>query len=178
MRAEHSFHETQNENCSQNHLIAGERGLEKTSHIWTNCLNHTSNMTRSVSIVAVSIVFTFPQGQLECTMELSLLPAGAQREAAGSLQGCQVGSTGEGAGRGTGWSNPWRFGIPLLMHNPLVCQGAGAGLQGQPRVLGGTAAAPAATASSDCSGTAHFNVNFLLLPFEIKAASSLILAVP
>lgn len=29
MRAEHLFYETQNENYSQNHLIAGEGDLEK-----------------------------------------------------------------------------------------------------------------------------------------------------
>lgn len=87
------------------------------------------------------------------------------------------------------------------MHNTLVCQGARTGFQGQVGAQGvrrdnyssagnswgavqslqlqpsGSQWLPQAVVSSDSRSTADFNVNFLLLLFEINTASSLILPV-
>lgn len=85
------------------------------------------------------------------------------------------------------------LGFPCRCTTPWPAREPGLGSRGrwEPRMPGGMTAVdavPAATAqqltvltqaaiSSHCSGTADFNVNFLLLPFEINTASSLILPV-
>lgn len=125
---------------------------------------------RSVFIVAVSIILTFPQGQHEFTMEYSVLTPGAQRDA-GAPQGRQGWQGGEGAGGGTGWTGPWRFGVPLPMHNTLACQGARAGLQGQVGAQG--ARRDDSSGCSPCSHSpaahgAHTGSNILLLQWHSR----------
>lgn len=155
---------------------------------------------QQVFILLLLILFSpFPKASLEH----SLLTPGAQREAAGALQGrqgCQVGSDQGRSRRMHRLDQSLKlWGSPADAFPFLGQQGARTGLQGQVgaqsvRRDGCTRAAAAlkcnacspspaahrltqAAISSDCSGTADFNVNLLLLPFEINTASSLILPV-
>lgn len=155
-----------------------------------------------VFILLLLLLILFPPFP-KASSEHSLLTPGAQSEAAGASQGrqgCQVGSD-QGRSRRLDQSLKL-WGSPADAFPFLGLQGARTGLQGQEgaqsvRRDGCICAAAAlkcnpcspcshspaahsltqAAISSDCSGTADFNINLLLLPFEINTASSLILPV-